>query len=69
MVLTAVEENYDGTRYGAEDDWGDEGEEEIPGVGSGVQVSDGEAGVGPGVEAVDESSVDSGGVVPVKRTN
>ena len=68
-MRVALDEDDDGPGDDAEDDGEEEGEEEVPGVGGGVEVGDGEAGVGPGVEAVDESSVDSGGVVPVRRTN
>ena len=59
-----MEKDDDGPWQGADEDGGDEGEEEVPGVGGGVQVGDGEAGVGPGVKAVYGAAIDSTGVVP-----
>ena len=52
-----------------DDDGGEEGEQEVPGVGGGVQVGDGEAGVCPRVEAVYSTPVDSAGVVPAQPKN
>ena len=64
-----MEDDDDGPWEGADDDGGDEGEEEVPGVGGRVQVRDGEAGVCPGVEAVYNTAVDSTGVVPAQEHN
>ena len=67
LCLTGVppvqkEDDEPGDR--ADEDGTEEGEQEVPGVGGGVQVRDGQAGVGPGVEAVYCTTVDSTGVVP-----
>ena len=67
-VLPAVEKANDDPRDGTDDDGCEEGEEEVPGVGGGVQVGDGETGVCPGVEAVYRASIDSTGVVPAQST-
>ena len=64
LVTITLEEEDDDPGDGAEDDGGEDGQQEVSRVGGGVQVGDGEAGVGPGVEAVDETPVDATGVIP-----
>ena len=64
LVTITLEEEDDDPGDGAEDDGGEDGQQEVSRVGGGVQVGDGEAGVGPGVEAVDETPVDAAGVIP-----
>ena len=48
----------------ADDDGDEERGQEVPGVRLGVQVCDGEAGVGPGVVAGDHGVRGGGDVVP-----
>ena len=64
LVTITLEEEDDDPGDGAEDDGGEDGQQEVPRVGGGVQVGDGEAGVGPGVETVYSAPIDSTGVVP-----
>ena len=63
-TVRAVETNEDSTRDGADDDGEEDGEVEVESVLASVSVSDGEAGVGPGVVAGDGGVVDSGDIEP-----
>ena len=66
-VVPAVQEDDDDPGDGTDEDGGEEGEEEVPGVGGGVQVGDGETGVCPRVETAYRASIDSAGVVPAQH--